>query len=80
MIVFFAVSVIVFIIWSLFAYWGSRPKPVTYVIQDVKPNTGHMMDICDTPNITVLENAVTGQIQYKCGNLGKTNEVITFYE
>lgn len=80
MIVFTVVAIITAALWSLFSFWGSNAVPVAYVIQEVIPNTGEIQTDCDTPNLTIVENAITGQMRYECGNLGKAREIITFYE
>lgn len=80
MVIFLVTSMIIFIVWSLLSFWRSEKPPVAYIIQDAIPNRGDILKECDEPYITVLKGAVSGQIRYKCGNLGTFNEIVILYD
>jgi hypothetical protein len=64
--------------WGLITYWSSKPVPIMYEIMSVDRNDN--THGCDTPFVTVIKDVTTKSIEFKCGRLGISHEIIPIYK
>jgi hypothetical protein len=69
------VSAIIIASWGLITYWASQPVPITYEIVAIERNDGNHG--CDGPFVTVVRDVNTDSVEFKCGKLGRSHEIIS---